>query len=174
LPIKRTFFLQQGKSIILIGMPGSGKTTLGRALAKKLSWAHVDTDFILQAWWGIDLETLRNKLGLKKFLQAEEETILSLKLNRCVISTGGSVIYSPKAMEYLKRLGHIVYLQASLKTLKERIALAPLRGLALKPGQTLEDLYKERTPLYEQYAQFRVHTEKSLTTCLDEILAWLN
>lgn len=171
--IKRPFFAQEGKSLILIGMPGSGKTTLGKALAQKLSWVQVDTDFLLQAWWGIDLENLRNILGLKKFLKAEEDIVLNLKLNRCVISTGGSVIYSDKAMAYLQRLGVIIYLKAPLKALQTRIAKAPLRGLALKPGQSLADLYQERTPLYTKYAHFSLNTTKPLTWCVDTILTWL-
>ncbi|SDN64382.1 shikimate kinase [Desulfonauticus submarinus] len=172
--IIRSFFIQTQKCLILIGMPGSGKTTLGKAIASKLSWAHVDTDFIFQAWWGTDLETILKTIGLDGFLKAEEEIILSLKLNRCIISTGGSVVYSKKGMHYLQKLGYIIYLHANLKTLQDRIAKNPERGMIIKPNQNLEDLFNERSPLYERYAHFTISTEAPLNQNIKEIITWLS
>ncbi|MDQ7032965.1 MAG: homoserine kinase [Desulfonauticus sp.] len=173
-PIKRSFFQQKQKCIVLIGMPGAGKTTIGQILAKSLSWAHVDTDFLLQSYFGTDLETLRQTLGLENFLQAEEKIILDLKLNRCVISTGGSVVYSSQAMHYLQQLGYIIYLQANLQLLQARIQKNPNRGLAIKPGQNIEQVFKEREPLYKKYSQFTITTETTIDNTVREIIQWLS
>jgi len=154
-------------------MAGAGKTTLGKALAQKLNWLHVDTDYLLEAWWGTELETLRKTLGANDFLRAEQEIILQLKVKKTVISTGGSVVYSEQAMNYLRQLGKIIYLQASQETLEQRIKQNPKRGLIIQPGQTIADLVAERTPLYQKYAQFSIHTESNLDQNLEQILTWL-
>jgi shikimate kinase len=138
--------------ISLIGMAGAGKTTIGRALAKRLGWAHLDTDSLLEAYWGCVLQELVDGLGLEEFLRAEEKLVSELWLRRTVISTGGSVIYSPAAIQRLKSLGAVVYLQASVATICARVEGGQGRGLARRPGQSLEQLYEEREPLYRAAA----------------------
>ena len=151
---------QQSPCLILIGMAGAGKTTIAKALSQAMSWPHADTDALMEAWFGVRLEEVRNRLGVKQFLKAEEDCILRLKLSRCIVSTGGSVIYSPKAMHKLQELGLIINLQAEYHTIAERINRFPDRGIAMAPGQTLEDLYWERYPIYEKYADLTVQTDK--------------
>jgi shikimate kinase len=161
--------------ISLIGMPGSGKTTLGRALAAALSWAFVDTDHLLESWYGLPLEALRNRLGKEGFLTAEEDALVSLDVARCIVATGGSVIYSPAAMKRLKNIGEIVYLQADLETITARVAQNPERGLVMAPGQTIEGLYRERIPIYERYADMTLRTDEcSLESCLTRLKDWMH
>ena len=168
------FYTHKQQCITLIGIAGSGKSTLGKLLSQSLSWAHVDTDNILEAWWGTNLQSIHDHLGVEDFLLAEEKIILDLKLNRCVISTGGSAIYSQAAMNYLKTLGPVIYLQANIQTILNRVQDVSTRGLVMKKGQTLEELYLERLPLYEQYADFVVKTDEySPQRCVQFTKDWL-
>lgn len=161
-------------NIILIGMAGTGKTTLGAKLSGHLSWSHLDTDYLLQAWWGIPLQSLHDWLGLEKFLLAEEQMLTRLNVNRCVISTGGSVVYGQKGMQHLKKMGRIIELYAELEIVQTRVKNPNSRGLAIKKGQTLTDLYYERKPLYAAYADQRVNTGNlKPEDCIKEITAWL-
>ena len=139
-------------NIILIGMPGAGKSTTGVILAKRLGFHFIDTDLIIQAQENCRLQDIIDTHGLEKFLQIEELVLLGLHTEHCVVATGGSVIYSPEGLEALGRTGYQVYLQASLQELKGRIADMGQRGLVMNQGQTFEQLYCERTPLYEKYA----------------------
>ncbi len=157
-------------SLSLIGMPGVGKTTLAKSLAQELNWAFVDTDFLLQSWFGLSLEDLRNKLGNRFFLLAEEQIIIRLWLQRCVIATGGSIIYSQSAVQKLKDIGLVVYLQAGYETIARRVARNPQRGLVLNRKQSLQDLFRERTPKYEAAADITISTEKiSIQECVQKI-----
>lgn len=149
----------EGSCAILIGMPGSGKTTLGRIISSKNNWAWVDTDYLLESWWGMPLQAIRDRLGLKGFLKAEEEIICSMKFYKTIISTGGSVVYSKKAMEYLHSLGGIVYLRANIDTIRKRLGDTSARGLAKTGHQTLEDIFLERSPLYQKSAGLVVDTD---------------
>ncbi|WP_462324524.1 homoserine kinase [Desulfoplanes sp.] len=158
------------RSIILIGMAGAGKSTLGGSLAKVLNWGHVDTDHILEAWWGMDLHTLSQSLTREEFLDAEARMIQGLDIKRTVISTGGSVVYDHRSMRHLHGLGVCIYLEASLPTIRERIAKAPLRGLAIAPGQSIEELYAERVRLYEREADITVQTD---ILTLDRSIAYI-
>ena len=161
--------------ISLIGMPGSGKTTLGRALAAALDWGFVDTDHLLEAWYGLTLEEIRNRLGQEGFLLAEERTLVTLNISRCVVATGGSVVYLPSAMKRLKDIGEIVYLQADLRTIEARVAENPERGLVMAPGQTIADIYRLRTPMYESQADFTLRTDcQGLNDCLIELKEWIH
>lgn len=146
-------------NIILIGMPAAGKSTLGRHLALRLGWAFVDTDLLMEAWWGASLQQIRDHLGLTAFLRAEAEQILRVHLNQCVIATGGSVVYSEAAMAHLQILGRIVCLASSYENIARRLTNPLSRGLAIGHGQTLKDLYEERAPLYARYAQVTVDTD---------------
>ena len=154
----------------LIGMPGSGKSTLAAALADKTGWAYVDTDHLLEAWFGLPLEDLRQSLDRQDFLQAEERTLLTLDLGRCIIATGGSVIYCLQGMRALQRIGVIVSLQAEYACIEERVMQNPERGLVMKKGQTLGELYAERQALYEHYADLTLRTDTcSLQDCVQTL-----
>lgn len=146
-------------NIILIGMAATGKSTIGKQLAERLDWAFVDTDQLLEAWWGAPLQAVNDYLGRDGFIRAEAEQILRIKLNRCIIATGGSVVYDDAAMLHLKHLGRIVYLQASFASISRRLTNPTSRGLAISAGQTLQDLYEEREPLYARHAQTVVDSD---------------
>ena len=145
-------------NIILIGMAAVGKSTIGRRLSHRLGWAFVDTDLLMESWWAAPLQNIKEHLGLESFVQAEADQIQRLNLKQCVIATGGSVVYSESAMAHLKNLGAIVYLHAQFDSISRRLTNPASRGLAISPGQTLRDLYDERVPLYERYAQVTVST----------------
>jgi shikimate kinase len=138
-------------------MPGSGKSTLASGLAERLGWAFLDTDHLMEAWYGLPLE-------------AEEETLVSLDVNRCVIATGGSAVYSSRAMQALKSSGVVIYLQADYATISRRISRHPERGLVMQPGQSLFDLYLERRELYERYADLVQSTASaSIQNCIQTL-----
>ncbi|HDQ41525.1 MAG TPA: shikimate kinase [Desulfonatronum sp.] len=160
--------------ISLIGMAGAGKSTVGRALAERLQWAHLDTDRLLEAHWGCALQDLVDGLGLEEFLRAEEKLVSELWLRRTVISTGGSVIYGPAAINRLKVLGPVIYLQVSADTVSARVEDGQGRGLARRPGQSLEQLYAEREPLYRAAAELILDMEGcSLQETLERLCPWL-
>ena len=161
---------EDARRIILIGMPGAGKSTLGSALAKRLGWAYLDTDRLMESWYGLPLEALRRALGSEQFLQAEERTLLDLDVRRCVIATGGSAVYSSRAMRALKSSGVVIYLQADYSTISHRVSQQPERGLVMQPGQTLMDLYQERCRLYEKYADRILNTARgSIQDCIQTL-----
>jgi shikimate kinase len=174
---KHPFFEQdpQYSCLTLVGMPGAGKSTLAKTLARELDWAFVDTDLLLEAWFGLPLEELRTRLGNDSFLQSEEQIVLRLWLQRCVIATGGSVIYSQQAVKKLKNIGQIIYLQAGYETISSRVDLHPQRGLVLEPGQSLQDIFLERTPKYQAAADLILSTEKNtLQQCVKKIKDWMH
>lgn len=145
-------------NIILIGMAAAGKSTVGRQLAAQCNWAFIDTDHLLEAWWGAPLQTIADHLGRRTFLQAEKEQIMRLNLRQCVIATGGSVIYHDEAMRHLQTMGLIVYLYSPYETVAKRLTNPASRGLAIGANQSLRELYDERAPLYERHAQLTVDT----------------
>ena len=166
--------LKKKQAIVLVGMAGAGKSTLGKELARRIGWGHVDTDLILEAWWGMKLEKLSSTLSRDAFLDAEARVVQDLNIQRCIISTGGSVIYRPRSMTHLRSLGPCIYLQSDLKTIIHRIASAPQRGLSIAPQQTIEELFLERKAMYEISADFTVRTDLyDVTTCVQTITAWL-
>jgi shikimate kinase len=138
--------------ITLIGMPGSGKSCMGKAVAPKLKMKNIDADAEIERRYGQKLQDIINTKGLLEFKRIEEEVLLSLNSDNTIISTGGSAIYYPAAMEHLKAIGKIVYLKVSLPILIERLGDFSKRGIAMRDGQTIEDLYNERCELYEKYA----------------------
>lgn len=139
-------------NIILIGMPGSGKSTCGVLAAKALLKNFFDTDLLLQNLEGKRLQSIIDENGIDYFNEAEEKAILSLDIQGTVIATGGSVVYSERAMEHLKRLGKVIYLHLSYDNMEKRLSNITTRGVVLKKGHTLRDMYNERLGLYERYA----------------------
>ena len=146
-------------NIILIGMPGSGKTTIGTELSEKIGYGYIDSDSVIVAREGMRLPQIIEAKGREGFLDIEAKVNSELCADRCVIATGGSVIYRASAMEKLKTLGTIVYLKLSYETIASRLGDLKARGVALKDGFTLKDLYEERTPLYEKYADIAVELD---------------
>ncbi|MEX1033462.1 MAG: shikimate kinase [Cellvibrionaceae bacterium] len=142
--------------ISLIGMPGAGKSTLGVLLAKAMAKDFVDTDVLLQVRANQSLQAIVDNSGYLMLRQLEEEALLDLSVNNHVIATGGSAVYSEAGMRHLKSLGPLVYLKVSLGELQRRVKDLPKRGIAAQPGQTLEELYKERCPLYEDVTDITV------------------
>ena len=140
------------RNIILIGMPGSGKSTCGVVAAKLLLKNFFDTDLLIQNREGRRLQQIIDEKGLDYFARAEEEAVLSLDIAGTVIATGGSVVYSPAAMEHLRRMGKVIYLHLEYETMCRRIQNLDSRGVVLQAGYTLQDMYKERLPLYRRYA----------------------
>jgi shikimate kinase len=161
-------------AVSLIGMAGAGKSTLGRLLAEKLGWAHVDTDKVIEAYYGLPLQDVLDGMGLEAFLKAENTLVALLNVRRAVISTGGSVIYGREAMERLKLLGPVVHLNISMASFLKRVGDGGNRGLAIAPGRTREDLFNERQPLYQAAADFAVSTDSSdQQASLEKLHAWL-
>ncbi|PLW70772.1 shikimate kinase [Pseudohalioglobus lutimaris] len=143
-------------TISLVGMPGAGKSTVGVLLAKLTRLRFVDTDLDIQVRAGATLQEILDQYGYRHLRQLEEQVLLTIPLDHALISTGGSVVYSAASMQRLKAAGPVVYLRASLSTLEQRIAGAPLRGIASDTAQSFESVYAERTPLYEKYADLTV------------------
>lgn len=139
-------------NVILIGMPGSGKSTCGVIAAKVMLKNFFDTDLLLQGLEQSRLQDLIDTRGTDYFYEAEEKAVLSLKLEATVIATGGSVIYSEKAMAHLQSLGTVIYLYLDYETMRQRIHNFTTRGIVVKNGSTLRDMYEERAPLYQKYA----------------------
>lgn len=162
-------------NIVLIGMPGVGKSTIGVILAKIIGYHFLDSDLVIQEKENRLLHEIIAQDGTDGFLEIENRVNASLNVEKTIIATGGSVIYGKEAMEHLKKIGEVVYLQADYPTIKKRLGNLEKRGVALKPGQTLRDLYEERTKLYEQYADVTVD-EKGLGTeeTIGEVLRGLN
>ena len=157
-------------NIILIGMPSSGKSTVGPILARKLGFGFIDTDAVIRTMENKDLKDLVNECGLKKFLEIQEAVLMELNLQKHVISTGGSIVYNTRAVEHLKKTGLMVYLKLPFEEIEKR--LTPGRRFARDAGQSFRDLYEERTPLYEKYAGFIVDClNKSASAIADEIVS---
>lgn len=147
------------QNIILIGMPGSGKTTVGTYLSELIGYGYIDSDSVIVAREGMRLSEIIAQKGTEAFLDIEAKVNSEICASRCVIATGGSVIYREKALDALKKIGKVVYLQLSYEEIDRRLGDLKARGVALKEGFTLLDLYNERVPLYEKYAD--------VTVCLD-------
>lgn len=139
-------------NLVLIGMPGVGKSTIGVILAKIIGYHFLDSDLVIQERENRLLHQIISKEGTEGFLKIEDKVNASLEVERTVIATGGSVVYCENAMKHLKEIGQVVYLKADYPTIEKRLGNLEKRGVALKPGQTLKDLYEERTKLYEKYA----------------------
>ncbi|MBE6579252.1 MAG: shikimate kinase [Ruminococcaceae bacterium] len=142
------------KNVILVGMPGSGKSTLGILLAKKIHYGYIDSDSVIVAGAGKLLPDLIAELGNEGFLALEARVNASLDVRSCVISTGGSAIYRGDVIEKMKKNGVVVYLKISYEEMAKRLGDYKRRGVVLQEGFTLRDLYEERAPLYERHADY--------------------
>lgn len=164
----------KGSNVILIGMPGSGKSTVGVALARELGYDFLDSDRAIEAQMGKKLSQLLDEHGDEGFRRIEEDVNASLDVERTVIATGGSVIYGPRAMEHLKTLGTVVYLQLPCRLLAQRLGDLHARGVTIAPGMTLQDLYNERCPLYEKWADVTIPCQnqrlRSTVTAIADII----
>ena len=165
-------------NVTLIGMPGSGKSTVGVLTAKALGYGFLDTDLVIQQQEGALLQDILDARGVPYFLDAEERAVCSVQCDRHVIAPGGSVVCREGAIAHLKAMGPVVYLRVPLEELKARIHNLDSRGIALEPGQTLEDIFTIRAPLYEQYAdavvdavpgQTLAQTVSLVLDCLEEL-----
>ncbi|TCK86755.1 shikimate kinase [Natranaerovirga hydrolytica] len=159
------------KNIILIGMPGVGKSTVGVLLAKTLGYEFIDTDLLIQKEKKTTLQKIINKEGIEGFLKTENEVVSQLKCHQAVIATGGSVVYGQEAMENMKALGTVVFLELPLKSLQKRLKNIKTRGVAMKEGQTLKSLFEERVPLYETYCDIKISAKnKGVEKVIEEIV----
>lgn len=160
--------------ITLIGMAGAGKSTVGRVLAERFGWRLVDTDHLIEAHYGASLQAIADRMSKDEFLDVEAQIVGRVGVKRSIIATGGSVIYRHATMEHLKRLGPVIHLDVELPTILTRISRNPDRGLAIAPGQTIEDLYNERKALYSRYSDYSLCcTSLSPAQCVSDIVAWL-
>jgi len=147
-------------NIILIGMPGAGKSTVGVLLAKRLGYNFADSDLLLQAQQRRRLQAIIAEQGLATFKRLEEELLCSLQGHRTVFATGGSAVYSETAMQHMQSLGRRVFLDVPLAELSDRIRDMDSRGLVIDPGQDLADLYRQRLPLYRRHADLTIHADQ--------------
>lgn len=161
-------------NLVLIGMPGVGKSTVGVILAKVLGYEFLDSDLLIQREEKALLRELIEREGLDGFLEIENRVNRSIQTSKSVIATGGSVVYCREAMEHLKEIGTVIYLKLDYSILKRRLGNLKGRGVVLKEGQTLKGLYDERIPLYEQYADVvidekKLNVEQTLQKILEEL-----
>lgn len=161
-------------NIILIGLPGAGKSTMGVILAKTLGMKYTDTDIVIQESDGRLLQDIIDTKGTDTFLEIEERTILALNCHNTVIATGGSAVFSRRAMEHLKSGGYIIYLKITFDEMIERLSNIRTRGIVLRKGESLPEMYTERIPLYERYADITIdcsgnHFEAAVENILDAV-----
>jgi shikimate kinase len=161
-------------NLALIGMPAVGKSTVGVLLAKKLGFAFLDTDILIQTKERMTLARIISEKGLERFLEIEESHLLSLGCSKQIIATGGSVIYKEKAMAHLARMATIIYLAVDLDILATRLSDVIERGVAIDPGKGVDDLYKERAPLYDKYCDLKIDckakTPAQVVTAVEQYL----
>ena len=148
------------KNIILIGMPACGKSVTGVILAKSLKMNFIDADLLIQERAGKSLQDIINADGIETFKSIEEEVLNAINVKNTVIATGGSAVYYDSAMRHLKENGVVVYIEASLATIKKRLKNIRTRGVAMEKGQTIDGMYEMRVPLYEKYADCTVRSHR--------------
>lgn len=161
---------ERKSNIVLIGMPASGKSTVGVLLAKRLGYSFVDVDLVIQETEGKLLKEIIAEQGVEGFLEVEDRVNAGLNVKKSVIAPGGSVIYGENAMRHLKSIGKVVYLNIGYEQLEERLGDLVDRGVALKDGMTLRDLYEDRVSYYERYADITIdETGKDFGQVVDEL-----
>ncbi len=151
--------MQNKTNIVLLGMPGSGKSTVGVLLAKSLGKRFVDTDLLIQEQEGRLLSEIIEEEGLDRFIEIENQVNAAVEAENSVIAPGGSAIYGKEAMEHFKEIGQVVYLKLSYRSVVHRLGDLTKRGVVFRPGQSLKSLYQERCPLYEAYADYIVECD---------------
>ena len=162
-------------NVTLIGMPGSGKSTIGVILAKALRYEFLDSDLLIQKQEKRKLSEIIEQDGPEKFKEIENQVNADIHVTDTVIAPGGSVIYCDEAMEHLKSIGTVVYLKVPYDTLEKRLEDIKGRGVVLKEGQTLRTLYDERTPLYEKYADIEISEDGlNVEQTVEKLLERLN
>ncbi len=162
-------------NIVLIGMPGCGKSTVGVVLAKNLGYRFMDVDLVIQETEGKLLSEILDEEGFAGFVAAEERACLSIVTDKTVIATGGSAVYGEEGMMHLSDIGTVIYIRLGFDEIEHRLGDLHKRGVAMKQGMTLKDLYEERTPLYERYANLVIDGEgKLLREIVTEIVTNLN
>lgn len=158
-------------NIVLIGMPGVGKSTIGVVLAKMLGYDFIDADLVIQEKEKKLLREIIAEVGAEGFIEVENRVNSSIEAEHAIIATGGSVVYGAEAMAHLKEIGTVLYLKLPYEELQKRLRDIKGRGVVLKDGQTLKDLYEERVPLYEKYADLTIDEERcSIEQTIDKIL----
>lgn len=159
------------KNITLIGMPGAGKSTIGIILAKNISYGFLDTDVLIQINNQQSLQKIMDENGYKYLRQVEENEILKINIEKNIISTGGSAVYSDIAMNHLKSISYVIFLKVEIETIVKRIHNFDTRGIAKAKEQTFEDLFIERSKLYHKYADFIIESDnKSQDEAAEEIM----
>lgn len=158
-------------NISFIGMAGCGKSTIGRVLSSQLGISFVDTDLLIEEKFKLSLEQLKKEKGYEFVRQAEEQEILGLDENIKVISTGGSAVYSEKSMLHLNSFSKIIYINTPLDEIKQRIGDGQGRGLAAPEGLSIDDIYKERVPLYNKWADTKLNGDKSIEDIISKIIS---
>ena len=143
----------------LIGMPGCGKSCMGRSISKKLKMKNIDGDRVIEKMYGKKLHELIAEFGAEEFMKMEENALLSIDADDFILSTGGSAVYYPKVMEHYKSRGKIIYLYCSYEVIEKRLGDYSKRGIVLAPGKTIRDLFEERSPLYEKYADITLNCD---------------
>lgn len=162
--------MKREENIVLIGMPGVGKSTVGVVLAKRLGCRFVDSDLLIQERYGKLLHELIEEHGIEGFWKLENDVNASLDMESSIIATGGSAVYGSEAMAHLRGIGKVVYLKLPYRDIARRLGDLNARGVTLKAGQTLKDLYEERTPLYEKYAHITIDCKgKALREVVEEV-----
>jgi shikimate kinase len=160
--------------VSLIGMAGAGKSTLAALLARRLGWACLDTDRLIEATYGARLSDILERLGLEGFLRLEEDVVAGLHVKRCVVATGGSVVYGRRAVDRLRACGPVVYLSIDLSTFLSRLGDPEARAFVIPNGMTLPEVYAERQPLYAAAANLTVSScGLSPEACVEQILQGL-
>lgn len=164
-----------GKNIILIGMPGAGKSTIGVVLAKTLGMKFLDTDLVIQENEQRLLQEIINKDGMAYFLDCEEQAILTIKGDNMIVATGGSVVYREGAMAHLRGLGEVVYLDVTYEEIERRVNNITTRGIAIREGATLKDVYEERLLFYNKFKDVSIECDdRSVEEIVNAIKVYVN